>query len=141
MAREISLVCNFIFGSICTSLPTDMVDVELTIRTVKGIYTYRKDHAAKSTVFSPWSRAVIPFPLLCRKIQAFWSESRQAMVWDNNNVMPYFSAPPKPIHNPRKHAPGKTRTRWSNQRHRFNPIKTDRYNHLTAIPVTGTNLI
>ena len=42
--------------------------------------------------------------------------------------MPYFSAPPKPKHNPRKHAPGKTRTRWSNQRHRFNPIKTDRFN-------------
>ena len=40
---------------------------------------------------------------------------------------PYFSAP-KPKHNPRKHAPGKTRTRWSNQRHRFNPIKTDRCN-------------
>ena len=83
---------------------------------------------AKSTVFSPWSRTVIPFPSLCRKIQAFQSESRQAVAWDNNNAMPYFSAPPKPKHNPRKHAPGMTRTRWSNQRHRFNPIMMDRYN-------------
>ena len=128
MAREISLVCDFIFRSICTSLPTDTVDMELTIRTVKGIYTYRKDHTAESMVFSPWSRTMIPFPLLCRKIQAFQNESIQATVWDNNNAMPYFSAPPKPKHNPRKHAPGKTRTRWSNQRHRFNPIKMDRYN-------------
>ena len=42
--------------------------------------------------------------------------------------MPQFSAPSKPKHEPRKHAPGKTSIRWSNQEHRFNPIKTDRYN-------------
>ena len=60
MAREISPVCNFIFGSIWTGLPMDTVDVELTVRMVKGIYTYRKDHTAM--VFSPWSRTVIPFP-------------------------------------------------------------------------------
>ena len=52
MAREISPVCNFIFGSVCTCLPTDMVDVELTIKTVKGMYTYHKDHTAESMVFS-----------------------------------------------------------------------------------------
>ena len=39
MAGEISLVCNFIFSSIHTSLPTDTVGVELTIRRVKGICT------------------------------------------------------------------------------------------------------
>ena len=53
MAREISPVCNFIFRSICTGLLTDTVDVEQMIRTVQGIYTYRKDHMAESTVFSP----------------------------------------------------------------------------------------
>ena len=37
MAREISPMCNFVFGSIHTGLPTDMVDVELTIRMAKGI--------------------------------------------------------------------------------------------------------
>ena len=62
MAREISLVCDFIFGSIHTGLPMDTVDVELMIRMVKGIYMYRKDHTAESMVFSPWSRTVIPFP-------------------------------------------------------------------------------
>ena len=69
-----------------------------------------------------------PFSLQCRKIQAFQSKSRQATVWDNNNTIPYFSTPPKPKHNPRECAPGKTRSRWSKQRHRFNPIKTDRFN-------------
>ena len=95
MAREISLVCDFIFRSIRRSLPTDTVDVELTIRTVKGIYTYRKDHMAKSTVFSPWSRTITPFPSLCWKIKAFQDETRQATTWDINNAVPNFSTPPR----------------------------------------------
>ena len=45
----------------------DMVDVELTVRMVKGIYTCRKDHTADSMVFSPWSRTVIPFPPYTRR--------------------------------------------------------------------------
>ena len=47
--------------------------------------------------------------------------------------MPQFSTPSKPKCNPRKWAPGKTRTRWSNQKHWFNPI-TDRYNTCNIKP-------
>ena len=64
MAREINPVCDFIFGSIHMHLLTDMVDVELTIRTVKGIYTYHKDHTVESMIFSSWSKRLIPFPSL-----------------------------------------------------------------------------
>ena len=64
MTREISPVCDFIFGSIRTSLPTDMVDVDLTIRTVKDIYTHTKDHTAESTIFTSWIKKVILFPSL-----------------------------------------------------------------------------
>ena len=67
MAREISPVCDFIFRSICTGLLMDTVDVELTVRIVKGSYTYRKDHTAESMVFSPWSRTVIPSPPYARR--------------------------------------------------------------------------
>ena len=87
------------------------VDVELTIRMVKGIYMYRKDHMAESMVLSPWSRTVIPFPSLCKKIQAFQDKNRQTMTWNYGHDTPYFSAPTKPKC---KCAPGKTRTRWSN---------------------------
>ena len=62
MAREISPMCDFIFGSIRTSLLIDMVDMDLTIHTVEGIYTYRKNHTAQSTIFTPWSKSVIPAP-------------------------------------------------------------------------------
>ena len=128
MAREISPICDFIFGSQCTCLPMDTVDIELTIRMVKGIYTYCKDHTAESTVFSPWSKSVIPFPSLRCKIQAFQDDnSKQMMTW-NCSMMPQFSTLPRPHRSPRKCAPGQTRTRWSNHNHWFNPIRTNRYN-------------
>ena len=100
--------------------------MELMIRTIKGIYTYKKDHAAKSMVFSPWNRTITPFPPYTGKYKPSKVKVADNSV-DNNNAMLYISAPPKPKHNPRKHASGKTRTRWSNQRHRFNLIKTDRF--------------
>ena len=124
MAREISPICNFIFGSICTGL-TDMVDVELMIRMIKGIYMYRKDHMAESMVFSPWSRTIIPFPSLCKKTQAFQDENRQMSAWNKGYATSYFSAQPQPRC---RHTLGKTRTRWSNRRNQFNPIKTESYN-------------
>ena len=83
MAREISPVCDFIFGSICTGLLMDTVDIELMVRMVKGIYTCRKDHMAESTVFSPWSKTVIPLPSLRRKIQAYQDENNKQMsAWN-----------------------------------------------------------
>ena len=96
MAREISPVCNFIFGSIWTGLLMDTVDVELTVRMVKGIYTYRKDHTAESMVLSPWSRTAIPFPSLRWKIQAYQDENKQTSAWKKGYAVPYFPTQPQP---------------------------------------------
>ena len=128
MAREIRSICNFIFGMIRTCLLTDTVDVDLTVRRVKGIYTYRKDHTTESTIFTLWSKKVILFPSLRWEIQAFQDDKRQNMTipWNEGNAF-QFSAPPKVPRNPRKHTTGKIRTRWSG-RNRFNPIKMRRPN-------------
>ena len=72
MARETNPVCNFFFGFMHTNLPTDM---ELTIRMVQGIYIYCKDHTAESTIFTPWSKSVTPFPSLRKKIKASKEDS------------------------------------------------------------------
>ena len=88
-------MCDFMFGSICMCLPTDTVDIELTIRTVKGIYTCCKDHTEESTIFSPWSKSVIPFPSLRWNIQTSEDNniSKQVtMTWDNG-MTPQFSTP------------------------------------------------
>ena len=126
MTREISPICDFIFGSICTGLLTDVVDMELMVRMVKGIYTYRKGHTAESMVFSPWSKTIIPVPSLRRKIQAYQDENnKQTSAWNQEHAAPHFPIQPQPKH---KHTSGKTRTRWSNQRNWFNPIKKEHYN-------------
>ena len=130
MAREINPMCDIIFGLIHMCLLTGMMDLELTIRMVKGIYTYHKDHTAEPTIFSLWSKSVIPFSSVRQKIQAFKDNNNSKQVastWDNG-VTPQFSAPQKPSLSPRKCASGKFRTRWSRSNHWFNPIKTNRYN-------------
>ena len=104
------------------------VDVELTVRMVKGIYIYIKDHITESMVFSPWSRSIIPFPSLCKKIQAFQDENRQTSAWNKSHAASYFSTPPQPKC---RHTSWKTMTRWSNHRDRFNPIKREWYNTRT----------
>ena len=131
MTREINTVHDFFFSFVCTNLPPDTVDVELTIRMVKGIYTYHKDHTVESTIFTAWSKSVIYSPSLRKKLKAFKEDSRRQMTptW-NNNMMPQFSAPSKPSWSPRKHAPGKTRTWWSKHNHHFNPINTSRFDKL-----------
>ena len=103
MAREISSVCNFIFRLIRTCLPTDMVDEDLTVWTVKGIYTYKKGHTAESMIFTLWSKKAIPFPSLRWKIQVFQDDKRQEMMisWNDGNTF-QFSTPPRMPRNLRK---------------------------------------
>ena len=82
MALEINPICNFLIGSLRM---TDMVDIELTVWMVKGIYMYRKDHTVEPTIFIPWSKKVTPIPSLRCKIQAYQDDQRNEKVlqWDN----------------------------------------------------------
>ena len=80
MAREINPVYNFFFQFMHTKLPADVVDVELIITMVQGIYIYHKDHTAKSTDFTQWSKSVTPFPSLRKKIKAFKEDSREQLT-------------------------------------------------------------
>ena len=84
----------------------------------------------ESTIFTPWSKKVIPFPSLRWKIQAFQVDKRQEMTipWNGGNTF-QFSTPPKIPRNLGKQTTGKIRTRWSD-RNRFNAIKMRRSNIL-----------
>ena len=137
IAREINPVCNLFFGFMHKNLPTDTVDVELTIRMVKGIYIYHKDHTAESTIFTLWSKSVTPFPSLRKKIKAFKEDSRghSTPTWT-----PLVNTTTKPPRNPRKHTSGKVRTRWSNCNHCFNPIKTNWVNTLGTDPTDANKI-
>ena len=74
-------------------------------------------------------KKVITYPSLRWKIQAFKDDKIQNMVipWNSGNPV-QFSVPSKTPRNPKRHTTGKIRTRWSERNHRFNPIKTSRFN-------------
>ena len=131
MAREVHPVCNFFFGFMCTNLTTDTVDTELTLKMVQGIYLFRKYHTTETTIFTQWSKSVIPFPSLRKKIKAFKEETKgqSSSPW-----MPIDSTPPNPPKCPRKCAPGKVRTQSSNHNHQYKLIKTNGVNTLGTNP-------
>ena len=85
----------------------DTVGVELTLRMVQGIYIYRKDHTAETTIFTLWSKSVIAFPFLRKKIKAFKEDTRGKTTspWG-----PSDSTPTNPPKCSRKFTPGKVRT-------------------------------
>ena len=57
----------------------DRVDIEMTIQTVKGIYTYRNDHVAESMIFTIWGMKVKSLPMIRQKTQAFQDDKRWEM--------------------------------------------------------------
>ena len=130
MVREINPVCDFFFVFMHTNLPADTVDIELTLRMVQGSYIYCKDHTMETTIFTPWSKNIIPFPSLRKKIKAFKEDSKGQMTltW-----IPSDSTPRNPPKISRKCTPGKVRTQWSNHNHHFNPIM------INQIDTLGTN--
>ena len=81
-----------------------MVDIDSTVRTINGIYMYRKDHTVESTIFTPWSKKVIPFPSLrCTRYRhSRMTEDRNMMIpWNDGNTV-QFSTPPKMLRNLRR---------------------------------------
>ena len=58
-------------------------------------------------------------------------KQNMTMPWNNGGTV-QFSDPSKTPGIPRKCALGKTRIRWSNRNHKFNPIKTNRYNTMNT---------
>ena len=92
MAHEMSPICNFLFGSLSMTLPTDTLDVELMLQMVKGICMYRKDHTMESMIFTPWS-----IPSLRCKIQAYKDGHGDETSY--NGVI-LFSSQPLQLHRP-----------------------------------------
>ena len=106
---------------------------------VKGIYTYRKDQTTESTIFTPWSKKVTPFPSLRSKIQAYKDKQRDKVIqWANSFQFPTHPVTQITQTNPRKRASGKIRARWSIKA-RYNPTNTKRPNTLD-LPITNMDM-
>ena len=70
MNFNLSAQHDFVFHNFGCALPKDTIDIEVTIWTVDGIHTYKRDRTTQITLYSPWSRQVKSFPSL-RKRRSF----------------------------------------------------------------------
>ena len=60
MACNLEPQRNFIYGFFQSNLPEDTIDMEVTVRTLKGMHTFRKDHVTQSSMCSLWGSCVKP---------------------------------------------------------------------------------
>ena len=61
--------CNFLCGYFWCQVPGETIDVEMIVRTMKGIYMFKKDSATQVIWCRPWSSWLHPYQSLARKIR------------------------------------------------------------------------
>ena len=74
MAHNLAPQCNFLYGFFQCNLPEDTIDVEIMVRTMKGIHTFKKDSNNQTSSCSPWGLQVHPFPSLMKKMEIYLEE-------------------------------------------------------------------
>ena len=108
MACNSKPACDFIFEFLRCTVPEDMIDVELAVRTVKCIHTFRKDHTTESATCNPWSRQMKPFPLFRKKVEVFEEDRKDENSHFTLNPIKFTDAPTKRSRK-RSHKSGKQR--------------------------------
>ena len=52
-------------------LPIEMIDVEVKIKMMRGIHTFRRDHITQVISCNPWSTRLHPYPSSMRKMKTY----------------------------------------------------------------------
>ena len=61
--------CNFVHGYFRCFLPEVTVDMEVKVKTMKDIHTFRRDCTTQIISCKPWSPRLCPYPSLVRRMQ------------------------------------------------------------------------
>ena len=93
MACDLEANCNFLYGLFLCTLPGDTIAVDMTVHTLKGIHTFRKDRNTQISRCSPWGLEVKPFPSVQKKMKDYIKE-HQAIA--NPFVNKSYPSRPKP---------------------------------------------
>ena len=71
MASELAMKCDLEHGFLKCALPEDTINVDLTVCTLKGIHTFKKDYKSQTSKCSLWGAEVNPCPTLRNKMVEF----------------------------------------------------------------------
>ena len=61
--------CNFVNRYFRCLLPEDTIDMEVNVKTMEGIHTFRRDCTTQIISCKPWSPRIWPYPSLVRRTQ------------------------------------------------------------------------
>ena len=62
---------NFLYGYFRCLLPLETVDIEVKVKTMRGIHTFRRDRTTQVLSCNPWSTRLHPYPSLIRKMKMY----------------------------------------------------------------------
>ena len=71
MACILPSECNFLHGYFRCQLPVEMVGVEIKVKTMQGIHTFRRDMTSQLIKCNPWSTKLHPHPSLIQKMRTY----------------------------------------------------------------------
>ena len=62
---------SFLHGYLRCQLPVETVDVEVKVKTMQGICTFRRDRTSQTIKCNPWSIWLHPYPSLIWKMKTY----------------------------------------------------------------------
>ena len=71
MACLLQPECNFLHGFFRCRLPVEVVDVEVKITSMQGMYIFRRDRTMQLIKCTPWSTRLYPHPIIIKKMKTF----------------------------------------------------------------------
>ena len=71
MACMLHPECNFLHRHFRCKLPVETVDVEVKVKMMQGIYTFRRDRTSQVIKCNPWSTSLHPYSSLIWKMKTY----------------------------------------------------------------------
>ena len=93
MACILKPECNFQHGYFRCLLPLETVDVEVKVKTMRGIHTFRRDITSQIILCNPWSTRLCPYLSLIRKMKTYLELEGKIGPKSKPQLQPHTSTP------------------------------------------------
>ena len=95
--------CNFLHGYFRCLLPIETMDVEVKIKIMRGIHTFRRDQTTQAISCISWSTRLCLYPSLIRKMKTYLElEGKLVNQLHTNIFLPDRKSLPRKIPVPKK---------------------------------------
>ena len=71
MAYILMPQCSFVHRYLRCLLPEETADIDVKVKTMKGIHMFRREYTTQIISCQPWSPRLCPCPSLVRRMQTY----------------------------------------------------------------------